>query len=379
MRAVTLPTFVPGASWISYRVTRGPETMPMTFASTPWWPSAWTSVSAVRSSACCGCFSVAREWRRRLGSGRTYAACSVAGGSKRESAAVSLVGSSFHSGSSVSWSTSTGERRRRVRDDVGILDRAVHGRRERNGLVRRLGNGNRNRPRDRAARLGSSGVRRLRGGGGAAKQRTERSAGEQHDADGEGERAEDDRPGSADEALEAAVERAAELPAVARAQKDQKSHRGDDEPHAERTEVDEPGAADHERSHADERERQHDPRGADQPVEAVRDGRADRAAVPAEPEDDGQEQPQRDETEPDELGMSGASSPPSLDTRRRPRAHLVRRLLSTHERRSSSGGKGLLPTARSGHEAATGSCRTWFRPGRRERSCGCPADPAALG
>ncbi len=80
----------------------------MTFASTPWWPSAWTSVSAVRSSACCGCFSVARERRRRLGSGRTYAACSVAGGSKRESTAVSCVGSSFHSGSSVSWSTRTG-------------------------------------------------------------------------------------------------------------------------------------------------------------------------------------------------------------------------------------------------------------------------------
>ena len=45
----TFDTFVPGASWSSYRVTRGPEIWPITFAWTPKFPSVPTSSSATRS------------------------------------------------------------------------------------------------------------------------------------------------------------------------------------------------------------------------------------------------------------------------------------------------------------------------------------------
>jgi hypothetical protein len=51
LRAATLLTFVPGASWSSYLVTRGPEIWPTIVASMPKCASVSTSARATRSPA----------------------------------------------------------------------------------------------------------------------------------------------------------------------------------------------------------------------------------------------------------------------------------------------------------------------------------------
>src|SRR5207302_11166112 len=78
----------------------------------------------------------------------------------------------------------------------------------------------------------------------------------------------------------------------------------------ERAQVDELAPAEHESAEDDEGERRDVGRGADRPTEAVGDRASDDAAAPAGVEDRGEEESEREEEEPRELGMLVPAGPP---------------------------------------------------------------------
>ena len=209
-----------------------------------------------------------RDRRRRLASGRTYAACSIAAGSKSESSAVSVDGSSFHSGSS--WSVRTAHRGGSSETTSGRRSRRRSAWPGRAGAPARPRAPGRGRTRQRAARLGRAGARGAGRGGGVTEKRSQRGAGEEHDAGREGERAENDRARIAHEPLEQAVEDAAELAAVLRAEQEQQPERATTTPVRNGRTSTRPERATIEPAHAEQRERQREARGADQPVEPRR-------------------------------------------------------------------------------------------------------------
>jgi hypothetical protein len=111
---------------------------------------------------------------------------------------------------------------------------------------------------------------------------------------------------------------------------------GDRQAGAERADVDELAARDHQRADGDERDRRHVRAPAECRDEPVRDRAADDASVPAQVEDAAEEEPERDEPEPPELGMVvrlRATGPGALllaDARGRLRAQLPCALAARH-------------------------------------------------
>ena len=94
----------------------------------------------------------------------------------------------------------------------------------------------------------------------------------------------------------------AEVAALA-AERQQQAEGEDEQSRSERADVDEVAAADHQAADDDERERQHEGQASDESLEPIADPAADVPAVPAGPEHGGEEEPERDEREPEQLGM----------------------------------------------------------------------------
>jgi hypothetical protein len=92
-------------------------------------------------------------------------------------------------------------------------------------------------------------------------------------------------------------------------ERDHEAERGDGHAGPERTELDERTADEHQRADGDERDRQRVDGVADHGAERVDDPAADRAAVPAQVDDRGQEEPEGGQAEPDELGVLVALGP----------------------------------------------------------------------
>ena len=141
-----------------------------------------------------------------------------------------------------------------------------------------------------------------RGMGPTADQRAGGGAAEQQDPGEDAEDADDRDSGSADRGPERVSESCPDMPTLA-AEGQQEPDPEHEQPRAERTDVDEVAPADHQASDDDERDRQREGGSTDERLEAVPDPAADVAAVPAGPEHGGEEEAERDQHEPDELGM----------------------------------------------------------------------------
>ena len=133
-----------------------------------------------------------------------------------------------------------------------------------------------------------------RAGGGA---RDEQHAGE-HERD-----ADDDRARAAENPGEPSAERLADGAAVVLAEGDQQADGADHEPRPEGAQVDELAADEHQPADRDQRERDERRRGSERRLEPVGETRADRPAVPAEPDERREHEPERGQPEAPELGM----------------------------------------------------------------------------
>ena len=162
---------------------------------------------------------------------------------------------------------------------------------------------------------------------GAAKQRAGGGARDEHHAREDERDAHDQRAGSADDLREATTESSAERPAVVLAERDHQADEPDDEAGPERAKVDEGAPDEHERSDPEQNGGHERRRRAERVVEPVGHVRADGAAVPAEPEDGREDEPDDDEPEPPELGMVVRAGllRALLDARRRTRLARARR------------------------------------------------------
>ena len=161
--------------------------------------------------------------------------------------------------------------------------------------------------RDQLGRLVDDLARRAvegaaRGMRASADQRARGGAAEQQDPGDDAEDADDRHAGAAYGEPECVAESSPEISAFA-PQGQEEPDPEHEEPRAERANVDEVAAADHEAADDDERDRQREGRPADERLEPVPDPAADVAAVPADPEHRGQEEAERDEDEPDKLGV----------------------------------------------------------------------------
>ena len=87
------------------------------------------------------------------------------------------------------------------------------------------------------------------------------------------------------------------------AEGDHEAEGADHEPGAKRLQVDDPAPHEHQAADRDEHERDHVRGNAEGAVEPVDDRSSRRAAVPAEPEQGGEEETDRDHAEPPELGV----------------------------------------------------------------------------
>jgi hypothetical protein len=195
-------------------------------------------------------------------------------------------------------------RRRRVRDDIGILLLAVD--RRSPGMLD-LGVGHDTNALDRPARdlrRPSGGARRM------AKEGAERGTGDEDPSRDDEKEAENRRPGLPEEPAEDRVEAAPDGPAPLLAEHRHDSESKSDEAGPERAHVDELGAGDEETAHGDEEERQRQAGAADERVERGVDLAPDDAAVPLEPEHDREKEAERKQAEAGELGVLPTLRPP---------------------------------------------------------------------
>ena len=164
----------------------------------------------------------------------------------------------------------------------------------------------------------------------AANQRAGRSAGQQEPSDHEREDADDRRPRLADEHPEDSLQPAPDRATVIRAQRGEQAEARHRQTGAEGVHVDERAARHHQG--ADDGERDGcDVRGcSDRRREAVGDPAADHASAPPEVQDRRQKDAQRDEPEPNQLGVLLALRLPLAPLRAdaRGQARLERALLS---------------------------------------------------
>ena len=187
-------------------------------------------------------------------------------------------------------------RRLRGADHVGVVGGSVH---ERDG--RGVGG------RDQLGHVVDDLARRAvegaaRGMCTSADQRARGGAAEQQDPGDDAEGADDRDPGAADGDADSIAQSRSQIAAFTpKRQEEPDAEHG--EPRAERPNVDEVAAADHEAADDDERDRQREGRSADELLEAVSDPASDVTTVPADPEHRAQEEAERDEDEPDELGV----------------------------------------------------------------------------
>ena len=130
-----------------------------------------------------------------------------------------------------------------------------------------------------------------------------RSAGHEQAADQQRQDSGDRDPRRADREREAPAEQCSEVAALVLAERDHQANGEYDEARAERPDVDEVAARNHQRSHDHERRGQAERGAADGRVEPVADPAADVAAVPAGPHHEAQEDAERGEAEPDQLGV----------------------------------------------------------------------------
>ena len=137
----------------------------------------------------------------------------------------------------------------------------------------------------------------------ASQQRARRGARDEQEPGEDQRNADDQRPRLADHVCEAAPERRADGAAVALPQGDHQPEEADREAGAERPQVDQFAANEHQAADADERERDERRGGAEAVVQPVGDVRPDGASVEAEPQHGSEDEPERDEAEPPELGM----------------------------------------------------------------------------
>ena len=331
----------------------------MTVASTPKCASVCTSSSATRGGASSVAAGRSGRGGGRCGPGSWYSGCSVVMSSKsvllllderrrlerqeRRGREVGAGASPTTSGYSCSASTGGFAARRRGR---------------------RLG------PRFATGRGGAPAVAARRSlPVRAAEDRAERRAGEQERADEEEQDAEDRRAGDADRDADGAAEHLADVAAVVLAERDHQPEAEHDEAGAERADVDERAARDHEAAERDEQHRQHPGGAADERVEAVHERAADPAAVPAGVADAAEEDAERDEPEPPELGAVEGLRPRRLGAAppRPPGAQLAL-ALGRAIRVCSPGRPGSCPPGGdSARRAARGSA-----PRRRRRRLGVP-------
>ena len=172
-------------------------------------------------------------------------------------------------------------------------------------------------PAGRAARAADDVVR-------AAQQRADRGAREQQDARDRRGHAQEDAAGAADEAADQRVEALPDQPR-ARSEHEEEAEHDDRAPGAERPHVEQLRPRDEQAAERAEGDRQQVAEVADHAVEPVDDLLARRAAVPAEVEQRGQEEPGREQEEPDQLGTVVAARAllalgAALDPRRLARA-----------------------------------------------------------
>jgi hypothetical protein len=191
-----------------------------------------------------------------------------------------------------------GRRRWSLADDIRVRGLAVHGRRVR--LRDRLVV---ERNADALDRAPGRHGRLLGGTGGMADDGADGCAGEEKGSGDDEEETEHVRAGHAEQAAEDERESLPGRSASLLSEQRHDPEAEDDEPCTKRAYVDQLSASDHEPSDDEEEERH-----GDFPVaEETREGRidlvADVAAVPAEPERNGEEDAQEDECEPDELGV----------------------------------------------------------------------------
>jgi hypothetical protein len=201
------------------------------------------------------------------------------------------------------------EERRRVvfADDVGIVVHRVDRR-----LVRSdRDHGRRTSERLCRQRTAGAAVGTLDGVPRAPDECARGRAGQKQRADHQREDADDQRPGRADEQAEELLEPTAEGAPVRRAESGQQSERGDDQPGPKRAHVDERAPRHHQRADDDERDGSDVGGRADRADEAVRDRAADHPPAPAEVEDRGEEEAERQQPEADELVVLLAADPPA--------------------------------------------------------------------
>jgi hypothetical protein len=169
----------------------------------------------------------------------------------------------------------------------------------------------------------------------AAQDRAQRRPGQKDPAGDEQEDAEHDGAGVAEESAEEKLERLTGRAAVALSEEQHQPKEDDDEPGAERPHCDEGGARDHQAAEAEQDRGNHEAPGAHEPVEPGDDLLADDAALPPEPEGNGQERANEAEREADQLRMllGPAAAPPALalsHAGRRFRAHVPGTLPGRH-------------------------------------------------
>jgi hypothetical protein len=185
---------------------------------------------------------------------------------------------------------------------------------------------------------------------GAAQERACRGAREQQRARGEQEHADERGAGVSDEVGEQPLRPAAGVAAARVAERQQRA--GDEQGQAgpERAHVDERAAGDHQPAERSERDRSSVGGPADRCDEGVRDGAADEAPVPLEVEHAAEEEPERGQPEPPELGMvvSSLLARPLLHARRGLRAQLRGTLLARHGREFGAGGRAPARIRRAG-------------------------------
>ena len=311
MRAETRATLVPGASVSSYRVTRGPDTWPITVASIPKCLSVSTSTSAVRSEARAGWASCWRERRSSVRSGSRYSPGGGGASKSRswEGAASSPDVVSASSPVSTCSASKAGSRSEPLHErSLELVERAAGdlrplglgvgamtsaysrspstGARSRAlGLRQRGGHGRSRADGGVAGRPGRVPGDVAAGGRGMAEPGACRGTRDEEHAGQEGEGRQDGEAGVADRLAHRGGQRAAENAAVlakaveveggervpvgtdaeeASAAREQHRDPDDDEPGAKRTQIEEAAAHDEQHADADERNRQEDPGLADE-------------------------------------------------------------------------------------------------------------------
>jgi hypothetical protein len=235
------------------------------------------------------------------------------------------------------------ERRRLARDEVGVLLLRVDRRR----VAGRRNRDNRDR-RGAASGLGAPpGV-----AGSGPQQRAERRTGEQDGPDRDRRRAEDGGAGASEQVAAPRLEAPSHVAAVVVAERQQQAGERHRQPRPERPHVDERAARDHEDAHRGQDERRRVGGGPEGVPEAAGYRPADHSAVPAGVEDAPEEDAERGEPEPDQLGMVVAARPAPLAARLHTlgqlRAQLPLALLARHA--AEFCGAGPAPASAAGDE-----------------------------